>query len=251
MTETLYFASSGDWRYVGTYANGQVVETLYLCGRGVYFHDHGNNVLVKFGNVGPGRPGPTTAEALKASPNFVRTEYVLNRLAYLHKRDLGGAIEETYFTPATGPFPFKRITYYEHLKRVEEPVDLVFGEPDVTDILGEKYTVVEQKPPHVGDLMDKVLDQPSPLYPPQAKAAGLSGTVELQVIVDETGQVISARPINGPPLLREAAMEAAYRARLVPVVKDGKPIKVTGYLVYKFLPETATPTNTLAPDARQ
>jgi TonB family protein len=240
LTETLYFASSGDWRYVGTYANGQVVETIYLCGRGVYFHDHGNNLLVKFGNVGPGRPGPTTAEALKADQNFVRTEYVLNRLAYLHKREIAGLKEETYYTPATGPFPFKRITYYDRFKRVEEPINLTFGDPDATEIFGEKYTVVEQKPPNVGDLTNKIQDQPAAQYPALARAAGLSGKVELQVIVDETGQVISARAISGPPVLREAAMEAAYRARLIPTEKDGKPIKVTGYLGYKFQPEHTT-----------
>lgn len=240
LSETLYFSSSGNWRYVGTYANGQVVETIYLCNRGVYFHDHGNNLLLRFGNVGPGRPGPTTAEALMSNPDFVRTENVLNHLAYLSRRDLGGVIEETYFTPATGPFPFKRITYYDRFKRVEEPINLIFGEPDLTEILGENYTVVEQKPPHVGDLTSKVQDQPSPQYPALARAAGLAGKVELQVIVDETGQVISARAISGPPVLREAAMEAAYRARLVITEKDGKPIKVTGYLNYQFQPESAT-----------
>jgi len=241
LATTLYFSASGDWRSVGTYPNGQVLETIYLCGRGVYFHDHKNNLLVKFGQVGPGRPGPTTAEALLANPNFVRTEYVLDRLAYLQRRRLEGLIEETYFTPATGPFPFKRISYYGRFKRVEEPVNLTFGEPDATDILGADYTVIEQKPPHVGDLMNRVQDQPAPQYPALAQAAGLYGKVELQVIVDETGQIISARAISGPPLLGEAAMEAAYRARLVPVEKDGKPIKVTGYLNYQFQPEpTAT-----------
>jgi TonB family protein len=194
---------------------------------------------VWFGIVGRGRPGPTTAEALKANPNFVRTEYVLNHLAYLQRRDIAGMKEETYYTPATGPFPFKRITYYDRFKRVEEPINLIFGEPDTTDILGENYTVVEQKPPQVGDLTNKIQDQPLPQYPALARAAGLSGKVELQVIVDETGQVISARAISGPPVLREAAMEAAYRARLVPTEKDGKPIKVTGYLGYKFQPESA------------
>lgn len=239
VTETLYFSSSGDWRYVATYANGQVAETIYLCGRGVYFHDHGNNLLVKFGNVGPGRPGPTTAEALKANPNFVRTEQVLNHLAYLQRRDIAGMKEETYYTPATGPFPFKRITYYDRFKRVEEPINLILGEPDATDILGENYTVIEQKPPQVGDLMNKIKDQPLPQYPALARAAGISGQVVIQVIVDETGQVISARITGGPPVLGEAAMEAAYRARLIPTEKDGKPIKVTGYLNYQFQPEAA------------
>jgi TonB family protein len=240
LTETLYFSSTGNWRYVGTYSNGQVVETIYLCGKGVFFHDHRNELLVKFGNVGPGCPGPTTSEALQANPQFVGTEYVLDRLAYLHRRKLEGLLEETYFTPETGPFPFKRISYYDRYKRVEEPVNLVFGEPDAAQLRAEDYPVVEQKPVHVGDLTPKVQEQPAPQYPAQARQAGLHGKVELQVIVDETGQVISARILSGPPLLGEAAMEAAYRARVVPILeKDGKPIKATGYLSYQFKPEPA------------
>lgn len=239
LSETLYFSASGDWRYVGTYPNGQVVETIYLCGRGVYFHDHGNNLLVKFGQVGPGRPGPVTAEALKADPKFIRTEYVLDRLAYLQRRQLEGLTEETYYTPATGPFPFKRVSYYDRYKRVEEPLNIVFGEPDMTALYAEDYTVVEQKPSNVGDLSGNIQDQPMPQYPLLAQTAGIHGKVVLQVIVDETGQVISARIIGAPPLLGEAAMEAAYRARLVPVEKNGKPIKVMGYLNYQFQPQPA------------
>jgi TonB family protein len=238
LMETLYFSSTGNWRYVGTYPNGQVVETIYLCGRGVFFHDHRNEQLVKFGSVG-GCPGPTTAELLQADPKFINTEYVLDRLAYLHRRKIEGLLEETYFTPETGPFPFKRITYYDRYKRVEEPVSLVFGEPDVAQLRGEDYPIVEQKPVHVGDLTTKIQEQPAPQYPALARSAGLSGKVAIQVIVDETGQVISARILGGPPLLGEAAMEAAYKTRLTPTEKDGRPIKVTGYLNYQFKPEPA------------
>jgi len=239
-TEKLYFSSSGDWRRVITYANGQVIETIYLRGRGVYFHDHGNDLLLRFGDAGPGRLGPTTAAVLMAKPTFVRTEYVFDRVAYLQRRDIGPMKEETYFTPATGPFPFKRITYYDRFKRIEEPVELTFVEPDKKDILNENYTVVEEKPLLVSDLMNKVQEQPLPQYPAAARAAGISGNAVIQVIVDETGQVISARISSGPPTLGEAAMEAAYRARLLPVEKDGRPVKYRGLLYYKFQPASET-----------
>jgi TonB family protein len=248
-TEKLYFSSSGDWRRVLTYANGQVIETIYLRGRGVYFHDHENDLLLRFGDVGPGRLGPTTAQALMAKPTFVRTEYVFDRVAYLQRRDIGPMKEETYFTPATGPFPFKRITYYDRFKRVEEPVELTFAEPDKTDVLAENYTVVEEKPFIVGDLSNNIQEQPVPRYPAQALAAGISGNAVIQVIVDETGQVISARINSGPPMLGEAAMEAAYRARFLPVEKDGRPVKFRGLLYYKFQPASET-TDKSSPSPR-
>jgi TonB family protein len=238
--ETLYVSSRGDWRYVGTYPNGQVVETMYLFGRGGFFHDYKNSQLVKFADIGPMHPGPTTAERLMNSPEFVGTEYVLDRLAYLHRRKLDGLIEEFYFTPATGPFPFKSVSYYEGRRLVQEPLSLTLGEPDVAQLRGEDYPLVEQKILQVGtQLSNKIQDQPAPQYPSLARAAGLHGKVELEVIVDEIGQVIKAIALSGPPLLKEAALEAAYRARLAPTEKNGKPIKVKGYLIYQFQPEPA------------
>lgn len=235
--ETIYISSSGDWRVVATYPNGQVVETIHLSGRGLYFHDHTNNQSVNLGFVRCYPPGPTTAKALKADPKFLRTEYVLDRLAYLHRNELKGLTEETYFTPETGPFPFKRVSYYDGYKTVEEPINITFGEPDIPVLDEADYKMIEQPPRHLGNLANRVQDKPTPQYPERAKELGFSGLVEIEVIVDETGQVINAIALSGRPLLKEAAMEAAYRARIVPVEKDGMPIKVKGYLNYEFKPE--------------
>jgi hypothetical protein len=232
--ETIYFSSSGDRRFVETYPNGQVVEMIDLCGRGTYFNDHKNNKLVKFSYRGCCPPRPTTAEALKADPKFVGTEYVLDRLAYLQRKEFEGFIEENYLTPETGPSPLKRISYYNGYKLVEEPLSITFGEPDIAVLNEADYKVIEQLPPHAGDLANRVQDQPTPEYSERAKALGFSGLVEIEVIVDETGQVINAVALSGRPLLREAAIEAAYRASILPVVKDGKPIIFKGYLNYQF-----------------
>jgi TonB family protein len=236
LTETLYVSASGDWRYLGTYPNGQVVETIYLCGRGVFFSDHRNRQLVKFGDVGAGRPGPTTAERLQADPKFVRTEYVLGRLAYLHRQDTHGYVEETYFAPELGPFPFKRINYHNDYKRVEEPVSLTFGEPETSQLRGADYPLVEQKPTYDPKLGERIEEKPSPQYPSEARAAAISGEVVLQVVVDESGQVIRAAVVSNLPLLAEAALEAAYRARFAPAERMGKAVKVTGVITYQFSP---------------
>lgn len=234
--ETLYVSASGDWRYLGTFPNGQVVETIYLCNRGVFFSDHRNKQLVKFGEVGAGRLGPTTAERLQADPKFVGTEYVLDRLAYLHRQDTNGYVEETYFAPELGPFPFKRINYFDDYKRVEEPVELTFGEPDASQLRGADYPLVELKPIYDPKLIESIEDKPEPQYPSEARAAAISGEVILQVIVDESGQVIRAVVIGNLPLLSEAAVEAAYRARFSPPERAGKAVKVTGIITYQFTP---------------
>ena len=86
---------------------------------------------------------------------------------------------------------------------------------------------------HAGVLNGKAIDFPRPTYP--AKAKPVSGVVRVQILIDETGNVISASVISGPPLLRQAALEAARGARFPPTLFAGKPVKVSGILEYNFV----------------
>lgn len=81
----------------------------------------------------------------------------------------------------------------------------------------------------------KAISKPAPVYPPVAKAASLSGTVAVSVIVDESGKVVWAQAISGHPLLRQAALDAACRARFSPVPADGPPVRASGILTYDFI----------------
>jgi protein TonB len=84
-------------------------------------------------------------------------------------------------------------------------------------------------------ISSKAIEKPAPPYPPIAKAANVQGAVAVQVVIDEQGRVISAKATEGPPLLLNAAVQAAYRARFTPTVLGGQPVKVTGSITYNFL----------------
>ena len=62
----------------------------------------------------------------------------------------------------------------------------------------------------------------------------MSGIVSVEVIVDETGKVISAVATSGPTPLREVAVQAALHARFSPTKLSGQPVKVAGLINYKF-----------------
>lgn len=97
---------------------------------------------------------------------------------------------------------------------------------------------VERKPPTVvslGVINGKAISKPVPDYPAIAKAAGASGVVTVQILVDEEGRVVSARATNGNPLLHKASVDAALRARFTPTLLSHKPVKVSGYITYNFL----------------
>jgi periplasmic protein TonB len=95
----------------------------------------------------------------------------------------------------------------------------------------------EAKPPLVkseGVINGKATFLPKPLYPATAKAVGAEGTVDVQVTIDEQGNVISSRAVNGNALLRPAAERAAWNAKFTTTYLSKLPVKVTGVIVYRF-----------------
>ena len=103
-----------------------------------------------------------------------------------------------------------------------------------------------------GVLNGKAISLPKPEYPAEAKKAGIEGRVYVDVEVDETGNVISARaarinesvrnnstdeaaPSAAELALLEAAESAAREARFSPTQLGGQPVKVSGRIVYNFV----------------
>jgi protein TonB len=76
---------------------------------------------------------------------------------------------------------------------------------------------------------------PKPPYPPLAKQAHIQGTVTVQVLIDEKGNVVSATPVSGHPFLVHAAKAAALQARFSPTMYGDQPVKVSGLITYNFL----------------
>jgi TonB family protein len=105
------------------------------------------------------------------------------------------------------------------------------------NLKGEKATAVDEKGKAVA--VKKVepgapLKKVPPAYPAEAKAAEVSGEVEVQVTISEEGRVIEAIAISGPELLREAAVQAAKKWVFKPTKANGVPVKVQGILTFNF-----------------
>jgi protein TonB len=81
----------------------------------------------------------------------------------------------------------------------------------------------------------KIVSKPVPVYPPIAKAAGVQGSVSVEILVDEQGRVVSAKATTGHALLRVAAQQAAMRASFTPTKLNGEPVKISGVITYNFM----------------
>jgi TonB family protein len=97
---------------------------------------------------------------------------------------------------------------------------------------GPKLKSIE---PMEGTILGGVLNDIATSLPaPDAGAATESGTVTVEVIVNEKGVVTTSSVVSGPQPLWRAAGEAARQAKFDPPLHNGKPVKVAGVLTYEF-----------------
>ena len=102
-------------------------------------------------------------------------------------------------------------------------------QPEPPPVIKPKTTTVSK-----GVVTGLAIDLPKPVYPPPAKAIGAAGDVTVQVLIDETGNVVSAKAVKGHPLLLRESENAARRAKFKPTYLSDVPVKVTGVITYKF-----------------
>jgi TonB family protein len=89
----------------------------------------------------------------------------------------------------------------------------------------------------VGIVNGKAVLLPKPEYPMDARQSNLTGTVKIQVVIDERGKVMSAKTVSGieNQEIRKLCETAAMKAEFSPTILSGKPVKVSGVIVYNFI----------------
>jgi len=73
-----------------------------------------------------------------------------------------------------------------------------------------------------------------PIYSPLAVKSNITGRVTVKVMLDEEGNVTSAKAGDGHQLLRQSSEDAARRSKFKPATYNGKPIKSTGMITYNY-----------------
>lgn len=168
---------------------------------------------------------------------------ILGRQPYA--KDLGTAKRlKSYFCPlmGLGAGDTKELTKQlgKVVRRLEEPekaaqYDKEEKELEARAAAGVAETKDKKWVVAGGVLNGHAISKPAPEYPVAAKNSGVSGTVVVEILVDELGKVVKAEPLCGHPLLAKAASEAALRARFSPTTLSGMPVKVSGVITYNFV----------------
>ena len=85
------------------------------------------------------------------------------------------------------------------------------------------------------EVMQKLLvHRVEPVYPPEARAEQLEGTIALNIVIGRDGSVESMHALNGPDVLARAAMDALRWWKFEPYRINGKPTRVETTVAVEF-----------------
>jgi protein TonB len=75
---------------------------------------------------------------------------------------------------------------------------------------------------------------PPVVYSPIARTAHVEGTVLLDAVIDEQGNVTQVRVISGPALLLASALKAVSERKYEPTILDGQPVAIRLNVTVQF-----------------
>jgi len=109
----------------------------------------------------------------------------------------------------------------------------LFNVPDCSPVAPPSTKVSAAASPdswQPGALIHKV----DPQYPPAALAHKVEGTVKIYVVTSADGSMKTIRPLSGPRMLIQAALEAVRQWRYSPTLLSGQPVESQRYITVAF-----------------
>ncbi len=85
-----------------------------------------------------------------------------------------------------------------------------------------------------GVMAGQILTRVNPVYPPEAKAKKISGTVVLSAVISSDGTVQDLSVVSGPAAFGEAALDAVRQWTYRPYLLNGNPVEVSTVITVNF-----------------
>ena len=163
------------------------------------------------------------AEVYRLRGNYQKAEPLYERLVRIHEK-----------TPGRNNAELQRAVtgYVITLSNLKKTAEADAAQDKLNRLLASEGVV------RGGVLNGKALKLEPPGYPMAARSERAAGMVRVQVLIDESGRVISANAINAGsthPALKAAAEDAALRSRFTPTYLSGVAVKVSGVIIYNFI----------------
>jgi TonB family protein len=99
-----------------------------------------------------------------------------------------------------------------------------------------------------GVMAVNILNKVAPVYPQEARDAGISGTVVLHAIIGKDGSIQALQLVSGPKELAPAAYDAVKQWTYKPYLLNGEPTEVDTTIMVNFNLNGSTPEPGSAPN---
>ena len=80
----------------------------------------------------------------------------------------------------------------------------------------------------------KKVQHVDPVYPPEAREAGIQGIVILEIVIDAEGRVTDGKVLRSIPALDAAALAAVRQWRFEPTLLNGQPVAIIMSVTVNF-----------------
>src|SRR5256886_1822663 len=80
----------------------------------------------------------------------------------------------------------------------------------------------------------RLLKSVQPVYPQMARSSHAAGDVTVDALIDADGNVTNWKAVSGPPILRQAAIDAIKQWKYDPARLDGRPVAIHLTLTVRF-----------------
>jgi len=101
------------------------------------------------------------------------------------------------------------------------PLQLAISSPPAPGQMPRKVNI------SAGVAAGLIVSKTQPLYPIDAKKAGVSGTVVLQATIGTDGTIENLKVVSGPQMLQQATLDAVKSWRYRPYLLNGEPVEVS------------------------
>lgn len=112
------------------------------------------------------------------------------------------------------------------------------------------YEIAKEAPPSVTDspvriaagmMAGHIVQKANPVYPPEARAAHVEGTVVMHAIIGKDGTIRNLTVESGPEMLRDSAVEAVRQWTYQPYLLNGEPVEVNTAIAVNYKMEATSP----------
>lgn len=96
------------------------------------------------------------------------------------------------------------------------------------------FPVSAQQEITTANAMGRVLKKVAPAFPVAAKQLNVTGSQDVQIVVDEQGNVIDAKVLKGNALFTQSSLAAVKEWKFTPLLSDGQPVKFTTVVTFNY-----------------